>query len=194
MQAEWTVVIPVKGTGGSKSRLGASAELATAIALDTVDAALAVARVIVVTSASAASTFARLGAAVVLDGGGGLNAAIASGIAAAGDAAVAVLLGDVPALTREELASALALASEHERAMVADRDGTGTVLITALVGWRHAPAFGLGSRAAHRAAGYVELPVPGDSGLRCDVDTEEQLLALAPRLGPRSSKALAAAR
>ena len=34
---DWTVVIPVKGTPDAKSRLGASAEMAMAIALDTVE-------------------------------------------------------------------------------------------------------------------------------------------------------------
>jgi 2-phospho-L-lactate guanylyltransferase len=191
---DWTVVIPVKGTADAKSRLGASASLAEAIALDTAAAVLAAmgsfgpdARVIVVTSAAAAPAFAALGASIVPDPGGGLNAAIARGIAAAGDGPVAVLLGDVPALAPAELAAALSLADGHPLAMVADADGVGTVLTAALRGAAHAPAFGEGSRAAHLAAGYVELDIPLDSGLRRDVDTAEQLRALGSRLGPRTA-------
>jgi 2-phospho-L-lactate guanylyltransferase len=190
---DWIVVIPVKGTADAKSRLGASRDLAMAIALDTVEAALGAARVIVVTTADAAPVFAALGASVVEDGAGGLNDAIAAGVAAAGDGAVAVLLGDVPALSSRELASTLELAARHPLAMVADADEVGTVLITALHAPSHAPAFGGGSRAAHAAVGYVELAVPVASGLRRDVDTPEQLRALDPdALGARTRALLAA--
>jgi 2-phospho-L-lactate guanylyltransferase len=182
--AEWTVVIPVKGTVSAKSRLGASPELALAIALDTVAAASAFS-VIVVTSARLAPRFEALGARVVLDEGHGLNAAVAQGIAAA-TGPVAVLLGDVPALQPVELAAALELAVQHPNAFVADADGDGTVLITALDGADHRPAFGVHSRAAHVAAGYIELAIPLDSGLRRDVDTRAQLAALASRTGPRT--------
>jgi 2-phospho-L-lactate guanylyltransferase len=190
MPADWTIVIPVKGTASAKSRLGASAALAHAIALDTVEAALEAGRVIVVTSASSSADFAELGAVVVRDGGGGLNAAISQGIAAAGGGAVAVLLGDVPALVVSELAEALVAAERHPLAFVPDADGDGTVLITALHAADHVPAFGPGSRAAHGVAGYVELDVAVDSGLRRDVDTAAQLAALAPRVGARTRAAL----
>jgi len=182
---DWTIVVPFKGTASAKSRLGGSAELALAIALDTVAAALAVAPVIVVTPV--AEPFEELGAAVVADPGSGLLGAISAGLAAAGDGAAGVLLGDVPAVQPAELADALAAAARHPLAFVADADGDGTVLITALQASDHAPAFGPGSRALHLAAGYVELDVPANSGLRRDVDTPEQLAALGTRLGPRTS-------
>ncbi len=188
--AEWTVVIPVKGTTSAKSRLGASTELALAIALDTVAAASAFS-VVVVTSAGIAAQFEALDARVVLDEGHGLNAAVAQGIAVA-SGPVAVLLGDVPALQPGELAAALDLAGQHPRAFVADADSDGTVLITALDGADHRPTFGAYSRAAHLAAGYVELDIPLDSGLRRDVDTPEQLAALASRTGPRTRAATVA--
>jgi 2-phospho-L-lactate guanylyltransferase len=188
----WTVVIPVKGTASAKSRLGGSADLALAIALDTVSAALGAARVVVVTSAAAAAPFDALDVLVSIDPGGGLNAAIADGVAAAGDGPVAVLLGDVPALRTAELAAALAAGLQHPLAFVPDADGEGTVLITALRAADHTPAFGPGSREAHRAAGYVELDVPADSGLRRDVDTPEHLAAIGSRLGPRTAALLAA--
>lgn len=183
---DWTVVIPVKGTVSAKSRLGASPELALAIALDSVDAAVAAARVLVVTSASMASSFEALGARVITDADAGLTAAVAQGIAAAGDGAVAVLLGDLPALQPQELAAALELALQHPLAFVPDADDDGTVLITALRAADHRPAFGVHSRAAHLDAGYVELGIPLDSGLRRDVDTAQQLEALGSRVGPRT--------
>jgi 2-phospho-L-lactate guanylyltransferase len=195
---DWTVVIPVKGTASAKSRLGASPELALAIALDTVAAVLSLVpelvegpTVIVVTSATIAPQFQALGARVVVDAGAGLSDAVAQGIADAGNGPVAVLLGDVPALRTEELAAALALAAEHPLAFVPDADNVGTVLITALHAADHLPAFGARSRLAHRAAGYVELDLPLDSGLRRDVDTTEQLAALGARVGPRTRAALA---
>jgi 2-phospho-L-lactate guanylyltransferase len=187
----WTIVIPVKGTASAKSRLGGSTELALALALDTVVAAQGAARVIVVTSPSASGAFDALQVLVAIDPGGGLNSAVAAGVEAAGDGPVAVLLGDVPALQTAELAGALAAAEQHPLAFVSDADGDGTVLITALQAADHAPAFGGGSRAAHLAAGYVELELPADSGLRRDVDTREHLAALASRLGPRTAALLA---
>lgn len=181
--SDWTVVIPVKGSTSAKSRLGASPELALAIALDSVAAAVATGRVLVVTSESIAQRFEALGARVIIDSGVGLTAAVAQGIGAAGDGAVAVLLGDVPALQPPELAAALELAVQHPLAFVPDADNDGTVLITALSAADHRPAFGIHSRAAHLAAGYAELDVPPDSGLRRDVDTVEQLAGLGRRVG-----------
>lgn len=187
---DWTIVVPVKGTVAAKSRLGASPELALAIGLDSVEAALVGAKVIVVTSRSIAPQFEAIGARVILDANAGLNSAIAQGIAAAGAGPVAVLLGDVPALRSSELAHALELAEQHPLAFVADAESDGTVLIAARYSADHRPAFGLHSRAAHSAAGYVELDVPADSGLRRDVDTPVQLAALGDRLGPRTRAAL----
>lgn len=182
---DWTIVIPVKGTPSAKSRLGGDPELALAIALDTVSAALAVGNVIVVTPLG--GPFEDLGARVVADPGSGLNGAIAAGIAEGGTGPVAALLGDVPAMRSEELADALEAAERHPRSFVPDADADGTVLIAALRASDLQPAFGLDSRARHLAAGYVELDFPADSGLRRDVDTPAQLAALAGRLGPRTS-------
>lgn len=181
MASEFTVVVPFKGTTAGKSRITGSSlertELALAMALDTVEAALGAARVIVVTSAGAGRAFRELGATVVLDTASSLNAAVS--LAAAGVAGpVAALLGDLPSLQPAELMDALARAAQHPRAMVPDADDSGTVLITALERRLLEPAFGVGSRAAHRALGYVELAFPADSGLRRDIDTREQLADL----------------
>ena len=195
---EWVVVIPVKGTPEAKSRFGDGdhTELALAIAYDTVQAAVATAAVsgvLVVTSAEASVVFDETDALVLVEEEpDGLAAAVALGVETAeamgaGGRGVAVLLGDLPALTPDELDAALVAAAAYDRAMVTDAAGTGTTLITAADGASHAAAFGLGSAEAHRAAGYVPLDIPEDSGLRRDVDTRDELQALVGRLGPRTA-------
>ena len=192
--ALWTVIIPVKPAAHGKSRLrvpGVGREhLARAIALDTIEAATATARVVVVTDdAQTAAEARRLGALVCADPGDGLDAAVAAGAASAGaDAHRAALLGDLPALLPAELAAALREAESVSRAAVADADGTGTTLVTAGPGVPWASAFGSGSFARHVALGCVPLTVPDAATLRCDVDTAEQLAdAAALGLGPRTA-------
>ena len=181
-RGDWTIVVPVKGSATSKSRLGgdpaARLELADAMALDTVDAALRVAPVVVIGGAGLSPAFAELGATVLLEEpGDGLNGAIARALATVAGPA-AVLLADLPALLSDELAAAL-----QENVMVPDSEGTGTTLITGRV-----PAFGPGSRAAHLALGYRELELAATSGLRLDVDSPGALAAIpGERLGPRTS-------
>ena len=190
--SDWTVVVPVKGTSAAKSRLGGGPDLALAIALDSVEAALGAARVIVVTSTDVAAGFSTLGAEIIEDGGGGLLSAIQQGLDQAGSGPVAVMLGDVPALTSEELRRALVLAEAHPLSFVPDADNEGTVLVAALRSGDHAPAFGAASRAAHLAAGYVEVQLPAASGLRRDVDTLAQLQSIPrERLGARTARASA---
>jgi 2-phospho-L-lactate guanylyltransferase len=195
---EWVVVIPVKGTGEAKSRFGSGDNfpLALAIALDTVEAALATASVtgvLVVTSEAASTVFDETEALVLVeDDPAGLASAIELGVETAWQMGapgrgVAVLLGDLPALRPSELASALEQARLHELAMVPDVEGTGTTLITAADGAAHNPAFGPGSAALHRAAGYSQLDVPADSGLRMDVDTRDTLDTLVGRLGSHTT-------
>jgi len=191
VQRIWTVVIPVKGTEQAKTRLFADSSLARAIHLDTILATLdsdPVRRVVIVTTAEwAHDNLSELDLTVVIDPGRGLDAAIRAGIAAAGSGPVAVLLGDLPALDPRELAVVLVSAESLHRAFVPDREGSGTVLITSTTD--HAPAFGEGSAQRHRDAGYVEIEVPADSGLRRDVDTPEQLESLRGRLGDSTSAA-----
>jgi 2-phospho-L-lactate guanylyltransferase len=184
----WTVVIPVKGAPAAKSRLSpalpddARAVLARAFALDTIAAALgagSVDRVLVVgddASWSGGAEFvpepARSGAER------GLLPAIRHGVAHAladGTVAVAVLLGDLPALRPEELDAALTAAARHPLAFVRDADGTGTTLATAAAGVPFHPQFGAGSAARHAAAGFAELAVSDLTGLTRDVDTVDGL-------------------
>lgn len=192
----WAVIVPVKPSATGKSRLGAAGaartRLARAIALDTIAAALRVARVVVVTDdARLAASASGLGAEAVPDGAAhGLDGAVAAGAAHAGaDAARAALLGDLPALQPEDLAAALADAARHDRACVADADGAGTTLVTARAGMPLRTAFGAGSFARHTGDGCV--PLQAAPSLRRDVDTADDLAAAALLgLGPRTAALL----
>jgi 2-phospho-L-lactate guanylyltransferase len=112
----------------------------------------------------------------------GLNPALEHGAAEATRMApswgVAVLGSDLPALRPAELAAALAATPAGGRAFVADFAGTGTTLLAASSGVPLAPAYGLGSAAAHARSGAVALAGPWCS-LRRDVDTAADLAAAA---------------
>lgn len=197
---EWVVVVPVKGTSQAKSRFGPGdhSALALAMAADTVAAAMdadGVAGVLVVTTVEASAVFDDLGAFVIVQEPDGLASAIDLGISIATEMTepgrgIAVLLGDLPALTPAELSAALTAARAHPLATVQDAAGEGTALITAVYGATHAPAFGPGSSAAHRALGYMPLEVSSSSGLRNDVDSAAALALLEGRLGPRTAGVL----
>jgi 2-phospho-L-lactate guanylyltransferase len=189
----WQVVVPVKALDRAKSRLstrtaGRRRSLALAFALDTVAAGLActeVERVLVVGDDEVREAVAPLGAGWVADPGDGLNAAVAAGAAACDPGRpVAALVGDLPALRPDELGLALRLAEQVQHGVVADSAGIGTTLLTSRDGGPLAPRFGARSRAAHRAAGAIELEGPPGAlaGLRRDVDTEVELWD-AQRLG-----------
>lgn len=203
----WAVVVPVKDARHGKTRLstllsaGHRAELVRAMAMDTVNAALAcdrVARVLVVTAdPSVASEVSLLERATVVaepshvGRRSGLDAAVLAGAAAArseGTVPVAALLGDVPALQPADLAAALTAADHLERGLVTDAPGTGTTLLTVGPHAELDPRFGTGSAAAHRRVGHVPLDVPAGSTLRRDVDVPADLRAatLLP-LGPRTA-------
>ncbi|HEY2551396.1 MAG TPA: 2-phospho-L-lactate guanylyltransferase [Streptosporangiaceae bacterium] len=212
----WSVVIPVKVLALAKTRLagrdgGAArdqagppglspqqrAELALAMAADTVAAAVAcplVGTVLVVTDdGTAAAALGGLGALIVPDvPGRGLNAALVFGAEHAAarwpGRGQAALAGDLPALSPGELAAALSAAAGVAQAFVPDAAGTGTTLYATGPGITFWPRFGPGSRAAHQAHGAVELDLPGIGGLRQDVDTPADLaLATGLGLGPRSA-------
>lgn len=188
----WSVVVPAKRLPLAKTRLTplpaeltgppgtAHGRLVLALLADTVAAALAaptVAGVLVVTDDPAAAAEAiHLGARTVPDEPRrGLNAALAHGARATGSTAVAALASDLPALRPDELTAALAAAERAPRCLVADADGTGTTLLTA-VGVDLRPAFGAGSARRHAAGGALALA--GEwPGLRRDVDTPDDLRA-----------------
>ena len=189
----WTVVLPVKVLANAKSRLAVlagsrRADLALALALDTVAAVVAcqeVARVLVVTSdATAGSRLTALGALLVPDEpGDGLNAALRHGASEAAarwpGSGIAALAADLPALRPAELSLALraAAAAAGGAAFVPDAASIGTTMYAVAPGVVFRPMFGGASRARHASAGAVELSLDGVPGLRRDVDTPEDLRA-----------------
>ena len=196
---QWTVLIPAKSLPTAKSRLApvsadaaAHRRLVEAIRRDTADSAAAsqgVARVLLVVDSGAPRPD------TIVQSAPGLNAAITE---AAGQAArrwptdaIAVLVGDLPALRPHELAAALAAAAAHERSFVVDRHGTGTTLLAARPGTSLRPAFGPRSATTHRRNA---VPLEAGPGLTHDVDTAEDLRAAAEfGLGPATCAALAEA-
>lgn len=182
----------IKTLDRAKTRLRgvsvAHERLALAIATDTVGTAIsarAVRELLVVTSDErVARAVGELGARIVADPGGGLNAALEHGFATLrardAESVIGVLAADLPALRTAELDSVLA-GYAGTRAYCADRHGTGTTLLLTATGGPLQPRFGPGSAGAHERGGAkpVEGALPG---LRTDVDTPADL-ALARRLG-----------
>ncbi|MFB7894362.1 2-phospho-L-lactate guanylyltransferase [Microbacterium sp. NPDC056044] len=201
----WVVVVPVKPSARAKSRLDVDgvrrADLARAIALDTLAAATAcelVAQVVVVTDDAALAREAAMIPSLrfVPEGDArGLDAAVAAGVASidpSGRMPRAALLGDLPALQPADLADALRAAASLPRAVVPDAEGTGSTLVTAGIGVEWASSFGDGSFARHVALGCQALQIPDASTLRRDVDTAAQLdAARTLGLGPRTAALLA---
>ncbi|MET0297428.1 MAG: 2-phospho-L-lactate guanylyltransferase [Microbacterium sp.] len=200
MTTAWTVVIPVKDPARGKSRLDVPgvdrAALARAIALDTIAAAARCAlveRVVVVGDDHGLALDSPRVEFVSEGDARGLDAAVATGAGPFERMPRAALLGDLPALRPDDLASALERAASSDRAVVADAEGTGSTLVTAAAEVAWTTAFGDGSFARHVALGCVALGIPEGSTLRRDVDTAEQLRAArALGLGPHTSDVLAA--
>ena len=189
---DWVVLIPVKRFVDGKQRLGDRedrAALAEAFARDTLDAVAGSPRVrmiLVMTDDPALVSDLSLPVAVTVrtQRAAGLNNAIGEGLRYAQeswpDYGQAVLLGDLPALTPEDLDRTLELAEEIPLGLVPDAPGTGSVMITAQPGMPLLPAFGPGSAQRHRDLGHRLLR--GTERLRRDVDTPEDLV-IAARLG-----------
>lgn len=179
------MVVPVKDRHLGKSRLlpppGVSrSDLAAALARDTLVAVRAVVGdgLLVVTSdARIAHDVGMPDECVLPDPGSGLDAAVQVGVAEVAGrrphAAVAVLLGDLPALRPDDLRTALDACAAHVSAVVPDAEGTGTVLLTHRDPTLLTPSFGPGSAARHgRHAVRVEPRLPR---LRRDVDDDATL-------------------
>lgn len=207
VRVDWTIVVPVRGTSSSKSRLAVegvpSSELAIAFGLDVIEACSG-ARLVTRTVVSTASPYlaaaaAELGAVSMMDHiAADLNSSISATVrrvrAVDPSANIGVLVGDVATMTSDDLDNALEAAAVHPRALVADRQGVGTVLLTARAGLSHHPRFGGVSRVSHRAWGYREVEIDPHSRLRHDVDTQLDLAeARARGLGERSTRLLAEA-
>lgn len=193
MTAGSHLLVPIKPLHLAKSRLlgaadhgagrpQAHASLVTAVALDTVSAALharGVGAVLVVTSdPELTDAFGAAGVEVLPDSpASGLNAALRHGDSVlrrrAPGVRVGALQADLPALRADELDAALEAAGTR-RAFCPDRQGSGTTLLLAEPDRPLDPRFGPASATAHGDSGAGLLEGPWES-LRCDVDTEEDL-------------------
>jgi 2-phospho-L-lactate/phosphoenolpyruvate guanylyltransferase len=206
-QADIGLVIAVKQLAAAKTRLAPVFSATTregvvlAMLIDTISAALAVPAlraITVVTPDEVAADAARqLGARVLPDPTpqghrNPLNNAISAAEAAMREemSNIAVLQGDLPALQPQELAEAIAAARAYPRSFVGDRHGTGTSALMAF-GVELNPHFGSDSAQRHRHSGAIEL-TGAWPGLRCDIDTPDDLLA-ARRLGVGAATAQAVA-
>ncbi|HTY29041.1 MAG TPA: 2-phospho-L-lactate guanylyltransferase, partial [Mycobacterium sp.] len=171
--------------------------------VDTVTAARAVPDVqsitVVTPDETAASAVRELGAVVVPDGTppghpDPLNTALLTAWTAVTlhTSNTLVLQGDLPALQTSELSEALAQARAHRRSFVADHHASGTAALFAF-GVPLDPRFGADSAQRHRESGAVELTGVWP-GLRCDIDTPEDLrAATALGVGNATAEAIAGA-
>lgn len=197
----WAVV-PIRGLRTAKTRLGGElapdervalvGEMLRRTLVATRDAS-AIAGTVVVTLDPAAARVAKgHGAIGLVERVPGLNEAIVAGrslAAARGATAVLVLPADLPRITsaavselvdasREAVDGAAALGLRGVVSLVPDRHGEGTNALLLVPPDIVHPAFGSGSRAAHRAAAlaagatYEEVGGP----LSLDVDTRADLL------------------
>jgi 2-phospho-L-lactate guanylyltransferase len=198
-----SVIIAVKRLAAAKTRLAPvfSTDTREAVVLamlvDTITAAAAVANVTVVTpDPDAADAARRVGARVLMDPTPAghhnpLNHALGAAEAQLRGVTpnVIALQGDLPALRSAELAEAIAAARAHPRSFVADRHGTGTAALFSF-GVALDPRFGVDSAEHHRNSGAVELTTAWP-GLRCDIDTLDDLLAARELgVGPATARAI----
>jgi len=186
-RTDWTLLVPLKSSVRGKSRIDVDPELrgrlAFAMAADTIAAASTAPGVgsllVVAEDAEDGDRLARLhGVRIQLTTTTGLNEAIRDGLAGVADGPVAVLPADLPSLTADELGAALAAAASHRAAVVADRQGTGTTLLTATAAGRLRPHYGGDSLRRHVLGGAVLLDLPVESGLRSDVDQVGDLMGV----------------
>jgi 2-phospho-L-lactate guanylyltransferase len=190
----WHVIIPVKEWGLAKSRISLpSADrqaLAEAMATDTIGAvvaASAVTRVVVVTTSPVMCSSPGLALAddVLVQPPGDLDGALqwAAQHSVPAEAAVAVLVADLPAVTPHAVDVALRAADLEVTTFVADRHGSGSTLLTAPSADTLRSSFGRDSARRHLELGATALPPSAVApSLSCDVDTLDDLVA-AERLG-----------
>jgi len=200
----WAVVVPVKRLAVAKTRLALEpsvrADLALAMAMDTVAACIATeATVLVVTDDARAAVAVRgVGADVVADApDAGLNAALRHGAQTLASrhpgARLVAVSSDLPSLTGATLAQVLARAEVPDLSCVADAGGTGTTVLAAASLRAFAPVFGDGSRQRHVDAGAVDLSAYADPRVRRDVDTLGDLAAACDLgCGPATAAVIAA--
>lgn len=211
-----TAIIPVKRFGAAKQRLlealdrpqrAAVVKAMLTDVLDAVTSAESVERVIVVSGESRAERIALARArrcATPLEvlrepSDNGHSAAATLGIVRArshGAEAVALLPGDCPLLDPAELDGALERLAPGSVAIVPDRHRTGTNGLLMSPADAIGPAFGAGSMERHRErverAGHRVVIEPLAS-LALDLDTTDDLTALARALAGRPERAPATA-
>lgn len=206
--ADIGVIIAVKRLSAAKTRLApvfstdTREQVVLAMLIDTITAARAVSAVqsitVITPDATAAAAVRELGADVLADTTphtepDPLNTAVrfAWATVAARTPNTLVLQGDLPALQPDELSAAVAQARGYPRSFVSDRHGSGTAALFAF-GAPLEPLLGADSARRHRDSGAVEL-TGAWPGLRCDIDTLEDLRA-ARRIGVGGATARAIGR
>jgi 2-phospho-L-lactate guanylyltransferase len=148
--------------------------------LDLLTAHPDIAHVVVVTVDADAAREAKARGATVLAEDLGLNEAVRRGCAwiaeHRGDGPTVVVPADLGFLTASALSNALAVLSKVGRAHVPDLSGEGTTLLAAPTASAITPFYGVGSSAAHAAAGFARVEEV-DKVVRTDVDRLEDLKA-----------------
>ena len=211
-----TAIIPVKRFGGAKQRLlealdrpqrAAIVKAMLTDVLAAVTGAETIERVIVITGEGRAERIALARARRVEtpievlrdpDDRGHSQAATLGIIRALslGAECTALLPGDCPLLDPDELDAALSRMKPGRVGVVPDRHGTGTNALLLAPGDAIGPAFGEGSADRHRdragRAGY-EVVTERLESLALDLDTPDDLVALAAVLAQRPERAPAAA-
>jgi 2-phospho-L-lactate/phosphoenolpyruvate guanylyltransferase len=192
----YAVLVPVKRPAVAKTRLAdlgdqARRDLATAFAVDTVDAALAcpvVGSVLAITDDHVlARSLSDRGAEVIPDATShDLNATLVQAAAEMHRrdprAGLVALCADLPAMRPEELLAALEASAPDRMSFVPDLDLVGTTTVISPDFGLFQPSFGHGSRRQHVEAGAFEIAGIDVPGLRRDVD-DRRSLAEALRLG-----------
>jgi 2-phospho-L-lactate guanylyltransferase len=186
-----TVVVPFRGSD-PKRRLEPVAEpgralLAEAMLADVLDAARAVGRVLVVASEAPALP---AGVELVADPRRGQGAAVQAALevaAASSATAYLVVNADLPCATARDLLTLAGAIPEGGLALAAGADGTTNALAFANASLFE-PLYGPGS--AERFAGLAPARLVDAPNLTDDVDTLDDLLRLASRVGPHTQRAL----
>jgi 2-phospho-L-lactate guanylyltransferase len=179
------VLVPIKGFGAAKARLGGAldgpqrAALARRLAGGVLAAASPLPTWVVCDDDDVAAFAAAAGAGVIRQPQPGLNPGVQHAVAelaAAGYDVVLVAHADLP--EPGALVDVAATATAHRVVLVPDRHGEGTnvLAVPSAIGFRF--AYGPGSAAAHRAeAERLGLPLHEvhDDGLGWDVDHPDDL-------------------
>lgn len=179
-ERRWCVLVPQKAFARAKGRLDLDARdrstIAEAMLRDTVAAVLTtpvVGRIVVLWDDEADAK--SLTSVDGLDTSGlGLNEALVHAAESVRHddpgAHLAVVPGDLPALTPSALTRCLTIAVGHGRAFLPDAAGVGTTVLTATAGATLGPAYGGCSTLAHATSGAHLIDPTGLDSARTDVD------------------------